>query len=118
MLETVMQPALCARPFEGEEQAFDRAGADTPLDVGGGDRLQAPAVLGMLVENLLQLVAVQRVTDQRLPETDDLVLVGVAVAHTCVPSGVLLHCPGPANHAARRATLAGGRARRPPQGRG
>ncbi|MFI7405497.1 GNAT family N-acetyltransferase [Streptomyces sp. NPDC049541] len=39
----------------------------------------------MLVENLLQLVAVQRVTDQRLPETDDLVLVAVATAHAAYP---------------------------------
>ena len=68
-------PPSAARPLQSEQQALDRTGPYTALDVGGRDRLEGPAVLGVLVENLLQLVAVQRVADQGLAEGDDLVLV-------------------------------------------
>ncbi len=53
-----------ARPLEGQQQALDGAGPDAALHVGGRYRLQRPAVLRVLVERLLQLVAVQSVADE------------------------------------------------------
>src|SRR5215218_4482317 len=52
------------------------AGADPALDVGRGDHPELPALPGLLVEHLLELVARHLPADHAFPKLHDLVLVG------------------------------------------
>src|SRR5215207_4744593 len=56
-----------AAPLEGDEQPLGAARPDPALDVGGGQRPELPALGGVLVEKLLQLVAGELVADHALP---------------------------------------------------
>src|SRR5205823_14748965 len=61
-------------PLERHQQSLDSAGSQASLDVRGRDRLEAPALTGMLVEDPLQVVAGHLAADHLLPELQDLVL--------------------------------------------
>src|SRR3954451_7771539 len=62
-------------PLQRHEQPFHRAGTDPSLHIGGGDRLQLPALLRLVVQQTLQLVGGQLPPDQALAQLQDPVLV-------------------------------------------
>src|SRR5215218_8197222 len=61
-------------PLERHQYALDPARTDPALDLDGGDRLERPALLAVLVEHLLQLLAGHLAPEQALSQFHDLVL--------------------------------------------
>ncbi len=76
------------RPFKGDEETFDPARPDAAPDFDGGDRLELPALSGMLVEHRLELVAGHLAADHALAELDHRVLVAVRHPTTIVAASV------------------------------
>ena len=66
--------------LEGDQDAVDTAGTDAALDLHAGDRLELPALGGVLVEDALELRAGHLAADELLAEFHDLVL--EPVSHT------------------------------------
>ncbi len=77
------------RPFKGDEETFDPARPDAAPDLDGGDRPELPALSGMLVENLFEVVAGHLAADHALAELDHRVLVAVRHATTIVAASRL-----------------------------
>ena len=61
--------------LERDEQSLDTAGADAALDVGAGDGPQPPALRGVLVEQLLEVLPGDLPADHLLAQLHDPVLV-------------------------------------------
>src|SRR5215217_604401 len=61
-------------PLERHQYALDPARTNPALDLDGGDRLERPALLTVLVEHLLELLAGHLAPEQALSQLHDLVL--------------------------------------------
>src|SRR3954452_11599156 len=86
------------RSFERDENSFDPTRPDPALHVDRRDRLQLPAVPGLVVEGLLQLVAGHLPAEQTLTNLDDLVLVSHRASVYCLPdppTGPTASCSAP-----------------------
>src|ERR687894_110480 len=64
-----------ARTLEGDEHAVDTTRPDPPLHLDCGDGFELPSLVGVLVEDLLELVTGHLATEQALAKLDHPVLV-------------------------------------------
>src|SRR4051794_4303205 len=84
---------LLDEAFERDEQPVDTARADAALDLRARDRLDLPAVAGMLVEDLLELVAGELAADEPLAQLQHPVLHSLSHPVMIPPAPLPAPCP-------------------------
>src|SRR3954452_20426017 len=92
------RPRFCPwsadRPFKGDQDTFDTARPDAPLDFNGSDRLELPTLGGILIEHILELCPGHLAAEHALAELDPRVLVSIGHAEDDTEAGWRTPVPG------------------------